>query len=117
MDPEPQVVLDGLSFPESTRWHDGRLWLCDWAAHTILAVTPGGTAETIARVASFPFSIDWLPDGRLLVISAADQAVFVVGADGTLSPWADLSGLGPFPPGNEIVIDARRPGLRQRRRL
>lgn len=106
MTPDPAVVLDGLSFPESTRWHDGRLWLCDWAARTILAVAPDGEAEPIARVESFPFSIDWLPDGRLLVVSAADRAVLSVDADGTLSRWADLSGLGPFPPGNEIVIDA-----------
>jgi hypothetical protein len=27
-----QVLLTGLSFGESPRWHDGRLWVCDWAA-------------------------------------------------------------------------------------
>src|SRR5947207_8864368 len=29
---ETQLVIDGLGFPESTRWHDGRVWLCNWGA-------------------------------------------------------------------------------------
>ena len=67
---EPQVVLDGLGFPESTRWHDGRVWLCNWGAGEVLAVGADGGSETVARIApqTIPFSIDWLPDGRLLVI-------------------------------------------------
>jgi hypothetical protein len=24
--PEPKVLLDGLAYVESPRWHDGRLW-------------------------------------------------------------------------------------------
>ena len=29
---ETRVVIDGLGFPESTRWRDGRVWLCNWGA-------------------------------------------------------------------------------------
>ena len=25
---EPIVLLDGIAFGESPRWHDGRLWFC-----------------------------------------------------------------------------------------
>ena len=35
-------MIDGLGFPESTRWRDGRVWLSNWGAGEVLAVTPGG---------------------------------------------------------------------------
>ena len=65
---ELRTLIDGISFGESPRWHDGRLWVCDWAAEELLAVSADGARELIARVPSFPFCIDWLPepDGRLL---------------------------------------------------
>lgn len=101
-----RVLYEGLSFGESPRWHGGRLWVCDWGAHELLTFGRDGERELIARVASFPFCIDWLPDGRLLIVSAAEQAVLTLGRDGTLVRYADLSGVVPFAPGNEIVIDA-----------
>jgi sugar lactone lactonase YvrE len=104
---ELETLLDGLSFPESPRWHDGRLWVCDWGAHRLLTVDADGHARTVAEVRSFPFCIDWRPDGRLLVTSAAQRAVLALGEDGTLARYADLSGLGPYPPINEIVVDGR----------
>jgi sugar lactone lactonase YvrE len=27
---EPQTLMTGISFGESPRWHDGRLWFSDW---------------------------------------------------------------------------------------
>jgi sugar lactone lactonase YvrE len=35
---------------ESPRWHDGRLWLADWAAHEVIAVDTAGRSEVILRV-------------------------------------------------------------------
>ena len=70
-----QVRYDGLAFGESPRWHDGRLWVCDWGAHSLLVFDEDGRPEVVARVDSFPFCIDWLPDGRLLIVNAARQAV------------------------------------------
>jgi hypothetical protein len=29
---EARVLLSGLAFPESPRWRDGRLWVCNWGA-------------------------------------------------------------------------------------
>ena len=40
--PAPRVLLDGIAFGESPRWHDGRLWFCDWAAEELIAVDPDG---------------------------------------------------------------------------
>ena len=105
-DSRPRVLLDAIAFGECPRWHDGRLWFCDWAAEELLAVTPEGDRELIANVRSFPFSIYWLPDGRLLIVSARQQALLLLEDDGTFSNYADLSTLGDRPPGNEIVIDA-----------
>src|SRR5260370_36442176 len=66
---EPHTLMTGIAFGESPRWHAGRLWFSDWAAHEVLAVDLEGKSEVILNVPSFPFSIDWLPDGRLLVTS------------------------------------------------
>src|SRR5919198_1565792 len=100
--PRIETLLTGLSFGESPRWHEGRLWVCDWGAEELLAVDEGGRAETVMRVASFPFCIAWLPDGRLLINSARDGKVLRREADGTVVTHADLTGVAQPPPGNEI---------------
>ncbi len=73
----------------------------------VLAVTPGGGREVMARVAvqTLPFSIDWLPDGRLLVIDGPPRLLLVQSAGGALEPHADLSELSPQP-FNELVVSA-----------
>jgi sugar lactone lactonase YvrE len=99
----PTVLADGLGFPESTRWHDGRIWTCNWGTGEVLAITPAGERATVARLAArtLPFSIDWLPDGRLLVIDGPQRRLLVA-ADG-LADYADLTGFGPAP-FNELVV-------------
>jgi sugar lactone lactonase YvrE len=65
-----EVLLTGLKIGESARWHDGRLWLSNWGTQQILAVDLDGDTEVMATVpTTIPFSIDWLPDGRLLVVA------------------------------------------------
>ena len=104
---DTRLMADGLGFPESTRWHDGRVWLCNWGAGEVLAVTTGGDHEVMARIApqTIPFSIDWLPDGRLLIVDGPQQQLLRQDWDGTLEPIADFSslGAGPF---NELVVTA-----------
>jgi sugar lactone lactonase YvrE len=65
-----------------------------------------GKSEVVAEVVSFPFSIDWLPDGRLLALSAKDRRLWREGRDGSLVSHVDLSGLSERP-WNEIVVDGR----------
>jgi sugar lactone lactonase YvrE len=98
------VLVEGIAFPESPRWHDGRLWFSDWVASQVLAVDLRGGQEVITEVDAFPFSIDWLPDGRMLI--SAGTRLLRMEADGSLSTHADLSGLAEFGL-NEIVIDDR----------
>src|SRR6185437_7380091 len=72
----------------------------------VLAVAPNGDSEVMARVAprTLPFSIDWLPDGRLLVVDGP-QRQLLVQADAGFASLADLIGFGPAP-FNELVVDA-----------
>jgi sugar lactone lactonase YvrE len=101
------VLLTGLGFPESPRWHNGRLYVCDWAAHELVAVDLDGNRELIANVPSFPFCIAFTSDDRLLINSAAHKAVLTLTDGGELDTYADLSALGRVPPNNEIVVDGR----------
>ena len=65
-----QTLLTGLAMGESLRWHENRLWLSDWGAQEIIAVDPHGNSEVVVRVPfGLRFCIDWLPDGRLLIVS------------------------------------------------
>ncbi len=100
------TLMTGLGLGESPRWHDGRLWCSDWVAQAVIAVDLAGTSEVITRVPSFPFCLDWLPDGRLLVVSGGDGRLLRREADGSLVTHADLSGLSRYP-WNEIVVDGR----------
>lgn len=102
-----QIVVGGLAFGESPRWHDGRLWLCNWGTGEIVAVDANGSREIVLTVpAVLPYSIDWLPDGRLLVVSGREGLLLRQEADGGLVTHADLRSLskGPW---NEIVVDGR----------
>ncbi len=102
----PRAVLDGLWFPESTRWHGGRLWVADWQAREIIAASASGRREETLPVPSSPCSFDWTPDGRLLVVSGGDAAVLQGTPDGSLAPYADLAPI-TRKPWNEIVVDGR----------
>jgi sugar lactone lactonase YvrE len=103
---ELDVLVDGLAFPESCRWVDGRLWVSDWAAQQVLAVDADGTTEIVATVPSFPLCFDQGPDGRVLLVDANHGLVVAREPDGSLVPVADLNPVAePF--WNEIVVDGR----------
>jgi sugar lactone lactonase YvrE len=101
-----RVLAEGLGFPESTRWRDGRTWLCNWGSGEVVAVAPDGSCEVVARLPAdtLPFSIDWLPDGRLVVVAGPTRELLAQTSAG-FDRVADLSGFGPAP-FNEIVVDA-----------
>ena len=103
---EPHLLANDLVIGESARWHDGRVWLSNWGAQEILAFDLEGKREVVTRVpTTLPFSIDWLPDGQLLVVAGPEQRLLRQEPDGSLIDHADMSGL----PGglNEIVVDGR----------
>jgi len=98
--------MTGIAFGESPRWHDERLWFSDWGAQEVIAVDLEGKSEVIVRIPSFPFCIDWLPDGRLLIVSARDRLLLRREPDGSLVTHTDLSSLSNHP-WNDIAVDGR----------
>ena len=104
---EVQTLLTGLNVGESPRWHDGRLWFCNWGAQQIVAADLEGRTEVIVhdptQLPAAGYSIDWLPDGRLLVTG---QDLRRREMDGSLVRYADLSHLSRYG-WNEIAVDGR----------
>jgi sugar lactone lactonase YvrE len=107
---ELRTLMTDIAFGESPRWHDDRLWFADWGAQEVVALDLDGASEVMVRVRfpSFPMCIDWLPDGRLLIVSARDGQLLRREPDGSLVTHADLSALSEKGhPWNEIVVDGR----------
>ena len=100
------VLMEGISFGESPRWHDGRLWFSDWGAHRVIALDPEGGHEVVVSVPSFPMCIDFLPDGRLLVVDSAQRRLLRREPDGSMVTHANLAPISQKP-WNDIVVDAR----------
>ena len=98
---QPEILLSGLGIPESPRWHEGRLWFCNWIDRQVVAVDENGKSEVMAvrDPDSHPmgYSIDWLPYGRLLVTG---DKLRRQEPDGSMVTHAEQSA-------NEIVVDAR----------
>ena len=61
---EPEVLMEGIVFGESPRWHNGQVWFSDWGANQVIALDTDGSHEVVVTVPSFPMCIDFLPDGR-----------------------------------------------------
>jgi sugar lactone lactonase YvrE len=107
MSREFTTVVDGLSFSECPRWHEGRLWFADFYTHRVCSTAEdGGDFRVEAEVGGQPSGLGWLPDGRLLVVSMRDARLLRREPDGTLVTHADLSGHVQGHP-NDMVVDSR----------
>ena len=107
--PKPQLLLANLTFGESPRWHAGRLWVSGWGTRQLIAVSQEGQKEVMVTLdfPSFqPICMDWLPDGRLLIVSSREGRLLCSQPNGSLATYADLSQLSDQL-WNEIVVDGR----------
>src|SRR5258705_4292260 len=102
--PGVRTLMTGLMFGESPRWHDGRFWVSDWVAHEVIAVDLEGKSEVVVREPSIPLCFDFLPDGRLVIMSG--RRILRLEPDGSLATHADRTGLSELG-WNEIVVDGR----------
>lgn len=101
--PTTRVLLDGLAYVESPRWHDGRLWFAHWGAAEIVAVDMEGRSEAVAPGPDgLGWSLDHLPDGRLLV---SGPRLVVHEPDATVRPYGDLGSVAEHG-WNEIAVAA-----------
>ncbi|HLU60334.1 MAG TPA: SMP-30/gluconolactonase/LRE family protein [Pseudonocardia sp.] len=103
---ELTVVLEGYSYLECPRWHEGRLWVSDFYTNQVVATDGKGGTEVVANVPSQPSGLGFLPDGRALIVSMRDHRVLVRDASGALSEHADLTGVVTGMP-NDMVVDQR----------
>ncbi len=107
---ELRAVLEGYSFLECPRWHDGRLWVSDFYTERVVATDGRGSAdatvEVMAEVPGQPSGLGFLPDGRALVVSMRDHRILRREDSGALVEHADLSGAvsGVL---NDMLVDGR----------
>jgi sugar lactone lactonase YvrE len=107
MTASPATLASGFHFLEAPRWHSGRVWFSDFYGYRVFSAREDGSdLRTEASVAQQPAGLDWLPDGRLLVVSMRDRKVLRREPDGTLVTHADLSGCATGLV-NDMVVDAQ----------
>ena len=103
MTKQTELLLDGLAYVESPRWHDDCLWFSHWGTEEIVAVDLDGTSEVVGRgPAGMGWATEWLPDGRMLLTG---PELLRREPDGTMVRHADL---GEISIGGcaEIVVNA-----------
>ncbi len=100
-----EILLEGLSFPESPRWHEDKLWFSDMGTSKVMTVDLSGNAETILLVPNRPSGLGWLPNGRLLIVSMIDRRLIRLDPEG-VQEHADLRELATFWC-NDMVVDKK----------
>ncbi len=107
----PELLVDGLYFPEGPRWRaapggEGRLWFSDVLGGEVMRVDLAGRLETIAAVPGWPSGLGWRPDGTLLVVSVQQGRLLAVGPGGSLTLAGDMKAVDGLPC-NDMVVDGR----------
>jgi sugar lactone lactonase YvrE len=106
--PEVRILMSGVAMGESPRWRQDCLWFSDWGAQEIIAVDIDGRNKvTVGVPFALPFCIDWLLDGRLLIVSGREGLLKRREHDGSLVTHSDLRSLSDDGWWNEIVVDGR----------
>ncbi|PAK25667.1 gluconolactonase [Streptomyces sp. alain-838] len=99
------TLVEGGSFFEGPRWHDGRWWVSDFFRHTVLSCRADGSdLRQEARVDRQPSGLGWASDGALLIVSMLGRQLLRRTASGALEVVADLRSLADGAC-NDMVVD------------
>lgn len=97
------VVVNGLVFPESPRWHQGRFWFTDQFTGRVMTLTLDGQVDTVATLPDHAGGLGWLPNGTTLVVAMGERQLVALGPHGP-EPYATLSGLAGYHC-NDLLVD------------
>jgi sugar lactone lactonase YvrE len=103
--PEPEIAIADVRFAESPRWHDDELWFSETLAQRVVRLTGSGELREVGRLdGDRPSGLGWDQEGRLLIVAMFQRALLRQDQDGSLSCFADLSGItvGLI---NDMVVD------------
>jgi len=102
--PQARVLLEGLVFGESPRWHDGKLYVADVKGKKVVAISAASGVVAVVEEMPFPSSISglgWLPDDRMLVVAMKERQVVC-----DSQTYADLAAVSRVQC-NDMVVDSR----------
>jgi sugar lactone lactonase YvrE len=97
------LVGDGIIFPESPRWHGGKLWFADIFGRKVMTTDLAGRTQVVREFDDLTSGIGFLPDGTPIVVQM-EQKKLVRVTDGGVH--ADLSSYGGSYL-NDMVVDDR----------
>ncbi|WP_448002144.1 SMP-30/gluconolactonase/LRE family protein [Agromyces bauzanensis] len=98
------IASKNLIFPESPRWHAGKLWLTDIFGRRLVTVTLEGELDVVWEFEDRPSGLGFLPDGTPLVgLVDSNRVVRVSG--GVLVTHSDV-GAATDARLNDMVVDA-----------
>jgi sugar lactone lactonase YvrE len=89
-----KILLDGCSFLEGPRWHEGALYVSDMHGPRVLRVDASGAVTTVAEHSSPLSGLGWLPDGRMIVVDMEGSVLRLDGAGPVVH--ADLRRFAPY---------------------
>jgi len=97
------TLMEGLTFGEGPRWHEGKFYFSDFYSHKVFSLDMDGNYELIVEVQGQPSGLGWRPDGTMLIVSMKDRKLLSF-HNNKLSEVADLSDLAGFHC-NDMVVD------------
>lgn len=98
-----EIILKGLTFPESPRWHENKLWFSDFYSKQVMTMDMEGNSVTILELDDCPSGLGWMPDGSLLVVSQFEEKLLRWDSK-ALMEHADLRELATYRC-NDMVVD------------
>ena len=100
-----KTLMDGLTFGEGPRWHDGKFYFSDFYSHKVFSLDMKGNSKLIVEIPNQPSGLGWLSDGTMLIVSMKDRKLMSY-KNNVLKEVADLSSLAGFHC-NDMVVDSQ----------